>query len=154
MNLTSSKRWILVAGVGSPHGDDQAGWTAVERLQEQFDTPEGSPVSFVKLNTPVDLLELALKGQQVPSETWILIDACIAGSPGTVHCWRWPELPFQTFAKTSTHALGLIDTLKLAETLEILPDTIWVCGIEVDEHHQAIGRCLDQIVLRICQLLA
>jgi len=154
MSLTSSIRSILVAGIGSPHGNDQAGWTAVEKLQEQFDTPEGASVSFIKLNTPIDLLELAVSGRQEQAQFWIIVDACLAGSPGTVHCWRWPALPVETFAKTSTHALGLIDTLQLAETLEVLAETVWVYGIEVDEHQRAIGRCLDQIALRIHQLLA
>lgn len=44
---------ILVVGLGSPHGDDQAGWMAIDRLQ----TKPLRGVQLVRLALPHDLLD-------------------------------------------------------------------------------------------------
>ena len=148
---------ILVAGIGSPHGQDQTGWIAVDWLQEAFDEMASFEIDFVKLKTPVDLLEYTsdslVDDQNRQPSIWVLVDACIADGSGDqtseVYCWQWPDLPCESFAKTSTHALGLDDTLRLAQTLEILPESVWVYGVRVDQDRQSIEGCFRQIASKL-----
>lgn len=152
---------ILVAGIGSPHGEDQIGWIAVDSLKRVFDKRLSSEIEFIKLQTPVDLLEYTSEGlfndlNREP-RIWVLVDACLAdGSDNpasVVYCWKWPELPCESFTKTSTHALGVVDTLTLAQALEILPETVWIYGIQVDQDQSSIDGCLQQIASGLRSLL-
>jgi|GEM_PF-5334548 len=46
---------ILLAGLGSPHGDDQAGWLMVEQLAEAFSGEDC--VECRKVSNPIDLFD-------------------------------------------------------------------------------------------------
>lgn len=127
---------ILVAGIGSPHGEDQIGWIAVDSLKRVFDKRVSSEIDFIKLQTPVDLLEYTSDGlsDDLSGEPkiWVLVDACIAedsdNPASVVYCWKWPELPCESFAKTSTHALGVVDTLTLAQASKSCPNRFGFMG--------------------------
>jgi hydrogenase maturation protease len=77
----------------------------------------------------LDLIELWKGAEQV-----ILIDAVLSGaSPGTIHVWNdhieLKKLKHDTF-RSSTHALGLADTIELAQVLDRLPKALIIYGIE------------------------
>ena len=46
---------ILIVGVGSAHGDDQAGWLVADELTQQI--PDDSFISVRKASVPLDLLD-------------------------------------------------------------------------------------------------
>ena len=82
--LPTTRCAVRVVGLGSPHGDDQAGWRLADWLQQRT-MPEG--VEVVVASDVPDLLELC-DGCQ----TMILVDACRSGQPaGSVHRYDWPD---------------------------------------------------------------
>ena len=73
--------WPLVVGLGSHHGDDQAGWLAVRRLRERH-FPEAS---LACLQHPAELLDMIETDQDL-----VICDACSGNrDPGTIHCGIW-----------------------------------------------------------------
>lgn len=147
----------MVAGVGSPHGQDLAGWLVIDALEEDLQGYPSSMVLCVKLQTPIDLLDRAALGSDTGSSEepiWILIDACVGIDPGAVRRWRWPEIPGEPATRSSTHALGLIDTIRLAESLGILAKKVWIYGVSVEDLQTSVGRCKELVGADIAKLLA
>lgn len=116
-------RATLIVGLGSDHGDDQAGWRAAERLARI----PGAPV--VRLaRSPCDLLDW-LDGV----ERLVVCDACQPnGVPGAVHRWDWPTDELSRLHSASSHDLGLAQVLSLASCLGRLPPRVVVWGIEIE----------------------
>lgn len=97
----------LVIGLGSHHGDDQAGWLIVGRLQEL-----GYPLHLLRKTVhPADLLD------ELSSAAPLLIcDACHdAGDAGTIHRWQWPDDSLRNLRGGSTHDMSLVQVLELAD---------------------------------------
>jgi hydrogenase maturation protease len=117
---------IAVIGIGSTHGDDQIGWIAIDRLRAS--PPPG--VSLHQVRGGIELLE-CLEGQKAA----ILIDtAAPAGLPGTIRSFVWPCPDLAEAAPWSTHGLGLVDALRLAETLGRIPRTVWIDTMEASQN--------------------
>lgn len=113
---------IVIVGLGSPHGDDQIGWVAIDRLRS---CPVPG-ISTHKVRGGIDLLE-CLDGQ----ETGILIDAAApAGHPGTIRSFVWPCPELAAVLPWSTHGLGLVEALQLGESLGRNPIKIFIYTIE------------------------
>jgi hydrogenase maturation protease len=114
---------ILILGLGSPHGDDQLGWVAIDRLRPRL--PAG--IIAHKVRDASDLLEYLDR-----QETAIVIDAVApAGQPGTIRSFEWPCAELADCVPLSTHGLGLVDALHLAKTLGRLPRRVTIHTIEV-----------------------
>lgn len=121
----------LVVGLGSPHGDDQAGWLVADRLAAESD----ENVIVRRADTPLDLMAW-LEGVQ----RLVVCDACApAGQPGRVHRWTWPaEEPraggpgLAALKSLGSHDFDLPSVLRLAETLGQLPLTVIIFGIEAE----------------------
>jgi len=119
-------RSVLVVGIGTElRGDDAAGLLVV-RLLNTRGVPDG-----------VSLLECQDGGPRL-MDCWsgydvcILIDAVSAGCvPGTILTLDLMEqkapLPL---LHSSSHHLGLAETIELGRTLNVLPDTLLLYGIE------------------------
>lgn len=96
-----------IIGLGSHHGDDQAGWLILDRLREL-----GYPSNLLrKAVQPTDLLD------ELPSTSQLLIcDACNgSGAAGTIHQWQWPIDSLLNSRSGSTHDIPLAEALELAE---------------------------------------
>ena len=79
-----------------------------------------------KVRGGIELLE-CLDGQ----ETAILIDAAApAGRPGTIRSFVWPCPELAAVLPWSTHGLGLVEALHLAESLGQLPRKVFIYTIE------------------------
>lgn len=119
---------VRIVGIGSPSGDDQAGWLVVDALRA-LGAAETPGVALVKLDRP----GAALLTQFDAAGHVILIDAMRAGGrPGGIRRLAraaWPTLA----AGASSHGFGLADALALAESLGALPARIEVYGIEAVE---------------------
>ena len=130
---------VAVIGIGKPqHADDAAGLLVARRVRERV------PSSVAVHEVTGDGIALV--------ETWqgydrvILVDAVFSGrAAGTLHRFDGRNLPDSEHIRlSSTQALGLRETLRLAETLERLPGEVILIGIEADE--LAVGDRLSREV--------
>jgi hydrogenase maturation protease len=122
-------RRTTVIGIGSPHGDDQAGWLAIEALQARL--PEAqSPacgLTICKLDRPGIALLDALQG----CDRAVLVDALQGGAaPGSL--LRLTRHDLQTCAApASSHGIGVVEALALGEALHRLPPAVRMIGIAI-----------------------
>jgi hydrogenase maturation protease len=113
-----------VIGLGSEHGSDRVGWEVVARLKELC-------ISQLCLRATSDPLSIL----DVPPECKLLIvvDASTGGgSPGTVQRFVWPDSRLLETGGVSSHGLGLVSAVRLAETLGKIPSRVIVFAIEAD----------------------
>jgi hydrogenase maturation protease len=139
----------LFVGIGSPHGDDQAGWFVADHLRRQVNSL--SDVLVRRAIVPMDLLDW-LDGV----DHLHLCDACQSGAaPGKLLRWQWtgahdrssdedapgPFHGLSALRSTGSHDCGLGQTLLLAERLRRLPSQVTVWGIEGRrfEPHQSVS---------------
>ena len=116
---------VLVAGLGSPHGDDQAGWLAVHHLHSLLRNHPWTANQVVarQLGSPLDLLPAFSEYQHVLICDAVRIEpaenspACLRIDLPTpwnaqnlaAHCHECPS------SRIDSHGLGLIEVLQLAE---------------------------------------
>ena len=142
----------LILGLGSPHGDDQLGWVAIDRLRPRL--PSG--VSAYKVRSGLDLLD-RLEGHDAA----VVIDTrAPAGRPGAIRSFVWP-CPEQAHSfLLSSHSLGLIEAFQLAEALGRLPRHVTIHTIEARDTSPGaslsddIARQLDALVESVLGNLA
>jgi hydrogenase maturation protease len=132
---------ILVVGLGSPHGDDQAGWTAIDRLE----TLSLLGVKLIRLAVPHDLLDWLDEVQELH-----VIDAAQSVDRGLANALvrfetqnigekslRWqssycgnegdskPDLIRPTGLRSAgTHQIDILTVLELANCLRTLPKRV------------------------------
>jgi hydrogenase maturation protease len=115
----------VVIGVGNPlRGDDAAGVAVAELLRPRV--PDG--VEVVSCNEEPSRLMEAWDG----AESVVLVDTVSSGEPpGTLHRFDAGEeaVPARTF-RSSTHAIGITETIELARALGRLPRRVRLYGIE------------------------
>lgn len=113
---------VQVLGLGSSHGDDRAGWEAIQRLQPHL--PAG--IAAVALSDPLQMLT-RLDG----CTRLVIVDACRTGAaPGTILRGAWADGLTSCEPRASTHGLGVAEALGLAKTLGRLPSEVVLYGIE------------------------
>lgn len=119
----------LVIGVGNPsRGDDAAGLEVARRLR-RVEARRHPGASY-------ELMDLWEGADDV-----IVVDAARSGAAaGTVHRYdaRRQPLPLGTLA-TSTHSVGVADTVELARSLGRLPARLMIYGIEVGDLSTGAG---------------
>ncbi len=115
----------VVIGVGNAYrGDDAAGREVARQVRERV--PDGLEVIVCELE-PTRLID-AWEG----AELALVVDAVASGAePGTVHRFdATSEALRSRELRSSTHALGIGETVELARALGRLPERILVFGIE------------------------
>lgn len=118
MNATRT----LFVGIGSPQGDDQAGWLVADRLTA-FAGPD---LAIRRAKSPADLLDWLHDIERL-----IVCDACCGLSPiGVMRRWTWPLTDVTGVAWSGTHDFSLPAVLALAEQLDRLPKCVVIWGIE------------------------
>ena len=116
--MTSDR--TLIVGLGSPHGDDQAGWLVADALSGRRLQPA---VAVRKAMSPADVLDW-VDGL----ERLIICDACRGLSQiGALSRWDWPADQLAQVSWSGTHDLALPAALELADRLGRLPSqtVIW-----------------------------
>lgn len=126
---------VLVVGLGSHHGDDQAGWWIVEQLLSTCG--ELRHVDVRRALLPLDIVDW-LDGV----DTLHVCDACDATtSSQAYHRFLWDDGCLQTIAESddakvsrietatpfrnrSSHDFGIVDVLRLAAALNRLPGSV------------------------------
>jgi hydrogenase maturation protease len=132
---------VRVIGIGSPAGEDQAGWRVVDALRSSGVLDQlPRAVDTVSLDRPGARLVHHLAG----ADTVILIDAIKSGSaPGTIH--RIDDIArLDGDRALSSHGFGLAAALGLAHALGGLPASLILYGVEIENH--AIGSGLSAAV--------
>ena len=118
-------------GIGSPFGDDLAGWEAVDRLAGQDWVKkklQAGTMTLMKLDRP----GLCLLDYMRAYDHVILVDAVIAPrhSPGMLLKLRRTELA--TLAHPgSAQCPGVADTLAMGDMLGMLPKRLEIWGVVV-----------------------
>lgn len=129
---------VRILGIGSPSGDDQAGWLVIDALSNSG-LRTGGDLYIEKLDRPgVSLIPLLAQADWV-----ILIDAMVSSAlsnkPGGSRAQAgqirhfdnqsWPDYRHGL----SSHGLGVIESLSLARELGELPARMDVYGIEAEQ---------------------
>ena len=117
---------VRILGIGSPSGDDQAGWLVVDALLADS-VQAGEGLSIEKLDRPGATLIPHLE-----NASWvILIDAMQGGGrAGSIRHFDHNDWPGYD-AGLSSHGFGVLDALALARELRSLPPRLDVYGIEI-----------------------
>jgi hydrogenase maturation protease len=113
----------LVIGIGNPdRGDDAAGLEVARRLR--------STESSQLVNGSFDLMDIWAEADEV-----IVVDAARSGAPaGTIHSIMADKEPVPVgLLGTSTHSVGVAETVELARSLGRLPSRLLIYGIEAAE---------------------
>lgn len=112
----------LIIGLGSSHGDDQAGWLVIDVLLSL-----GADASSVrKAAHPADILNWADSNRSLT-----ICDAGHpAGHPGRVGRWSWPHDPLERSRLCGTHDLPLADVLGLGRETGRCPEQVEIWTIE------------------------
>lgn len=130
---------ILIAGIGSDHGDDQAGWLVAEQLAAAF--RDCCNITVRKAMIPLDLLDW-LDGVDVLH----VCDACSAvENRGRVDRYVWNDsrmvisnpglnAPVEHVTPSlrthGSHDFGTTDVLRLAAELRKLPNRVIIWAVE------------------------
>lgn len=122
MNTFVVNNHCLVAGIGSPHGDDQAGWHVAQRLRKK----QCHQFEVRLISAPVELLDVI-----ETLEYLVCLDAIEGGKPlGTIQRHVWPfEASWKSYNQ-STHGMDLVTVLKVAESVGLLPAKVILWTIE------------------------
>ncbi|MGE5319374.1 MAG: hydrogenase maturation protease [Hyphomicrobiaceae bacterium] len=117
---------VRILGIGSPSGDDQAGWLTIDAL-EAAGVHANRERIIEKLDRPgAQLISLLENADWV-----ILVDAMQGGGePGRIQ--RFDQNAWSDYRHgLSSHGLGVLDALSLARELGTLPPRIDLYGIEI-----------------------
>jgi hydrogenase maturation protease len=118
----TTRSTVLLVGLGSPHGDDRAGWQAAAALASP-------PVGGLCVRTAVAPIEILdwLDGQR----RLVVCDAAVGtGRAGELARWTWPDQRLAAVGFRGTHDLSLVTVLELAGRLGRLPPEVVVWTIE------------------------
>lgn len=114
--------WVV--GIGSAHGDDQVGRRVIARLQ----TEQPNNLQAHATSDPLFLAEIPAE-----CDLLIVVDACRgAGLPGSIYRFKWPDSRLTKFAGVSSHGIGLVAALQLAESLGGLPPRVVIFSVEAE----------------------
>ncbi|MEZ6133483.1 MAG: hydrogenase maturation protease [Pirellulaceae bacterium] len=128
----------LVIGIGSPHGDDRAGWEVIDHLENRVSKPTERPLLLYKAAVPHDILDWLHRDVQLH-----IIDACSSvdrsvarfeivqdESSGlqvrstTATSVSQASIVLKYLRSNSSHQFDLLSTLQLAAVLGSLPPRI------------------------------
>lgn len=124
LNMKQAQAKTRIIGIGSPHGADQVGWIAAQRLIKLG----VRNASVDLLRTPLELLD-HLEGCQ----KLIILDACRSDDPnGTVQRLEWPDSRIIDEQSHSSHGWSVGQALLLAQKLGRLPESVILFGLVVD----------------------
>ena len=156
MSHCSDGRWIVV-GVGNrDRGDDAVGPVVCDRIRG---LEPGIEVWIVE----ADPSTLAVRWRA--DDHVVVIDAAVDGrsTPGTLHeidARRSAPDGLAVHRPTSTHGIGIGDTILLADALRTRPHDLWVLGVEARSFDhgapltEAVAAAVDHVAARALVLLA
>ncbi len=147
--ILKSKVAALIIGIGNPlRGDDGVGPGVIEKMSLQ-NLPDCRLVA-------ADVTGLDLVKYFRPDERIIIIDAAEMGAePGTIRVFSVADLEHARFvAMTSTHGMGLFETLKLAQAVGY-NNQIWIIGVQVQtcSYQPGLSDKVERAIERIEEII-
>ncbi len=149
------KNNVLVIGIGNMFRcDDGVGLCVIEDLQKD---PEITGVDFMMMKPDGYSLIEAWDSRELV----IVVDAAMSGGPtGTIRRFEAfsESIPYN-LSPLSTHAISLTEAIKLAETLDQLPERMIIYAIEIgdvshgDELSPEVGEAGKKVTQKIKQEL-
>ena len=141
---------IRIFGIGSPSGDDQAGWLTIDALLARGVGRDGTVIE--KLDRPgTSLIPLLNDASWV-----ILVDAMQSGDqPGCIKRFGAGDWPAYGRG-LSSHGLGVLDALLLARELGGLPPRLDLYGIEIGlaGPGEQVGNTVQAATQRLARYIA
>jgi hydrogenase maturation protease len=138
--MTSPSPKQLIVGVGSAHGDDQAGWQLVDTLKAR----SGVSAQLRKARVPHDMIDW-FDG----CETLHVVDACDRQTSLLRMDISTGHIPAAIETRSSTsHQISVAAVVELADSLDLLPQRVmlWaIPGESFDPDGQVGDRCRRQI---------
>ena len=130
---------VRILGIGSPSGDDQAGWLVVNALLASGKCAAGEGILIHKLDRPGSGLIPLMDG----ASRVILIDAMQSNGPiGSIQRFDADDWP--AYSKGfSSHGFGVLDALALAQALGNLPPRMDLYGIGIGEAIPCDTPCIE-----------
>ena len=130
---------VRILGIGSPSGDDQAGWLTVDALLASGACAAGGGILIQKLDRPGSGLIPLMDG----ASRVILIDAMQSNGPiGRIQRFDTDDWP--AYSKgLSSHGFGVLDALALAQALGNLPPRMDLYGIGIGEAIPCDTPCIE-----------
>lgn len=138
---------ILIIGVGNEYrGDDNVGLVATKLLCE-------SKLTGVSL-TVSDGEGMSLIERWRGYSTVIIVDAFAPRTlPGTIHVLEASRNSIShRFFLQSTHSFGVSQAIELARELQILPDRLFIIGIEGKDFTMGVEGLSDEVVRALPEL--
>jgi hydrogenase maturation protease len=136
---------VRIVGLGSPNGDDRAGWAALAALTA-LPLPDG--LSLHRCTTPAADLLAAMAG----ASRVVLIDAVAGGVTGTLVRGGRADLADRR-GTLSSHGVALNTLLDLAEACGLLPPELTWVAVAIDPD-AAAGEALSAPVAAAVPALA
>jgi len=145
---------VRIFGIGSPSGDDQAGWLVVDALLETGILRD-SGIVIEKLDRPGASLISRMEG----AERIVVVDAMQSGGmPGGIR--HFDRNDVSDYGQgLSSHGFGVLAALTLARELGSLPPRLDLYGIEIgsampgEEACAAVGTAARQLASSIASEL-
>jgi len=116
---------VRILGIGSPSGDDQAGWLTVDALLAEGMQAPG--IDIQKLDRPgANLIPL------LGDAAWIILIDAMQSHEAIGHIRHFGVADWPAYRHgLSSHGLGVLDALALARELGSLPTRLDLYGIEI-----------------------
>jgi hydrogenase maturation protease len=141
----------LIVGIGSPRGDDRAGWLVVEELKRRLPDADARCA-----RGPGEMLDWLGHHDML-----VLCDAVLSNVlPGQVESWSWPTVDLQCERFRGTHDMTLVAALRIAEELQLLPRVVRIWGVTISSEKwtagvsRAVADAVPQVASRICEELS
>jgi hydrogenase maturation protease len=142
---------VRILGIGSPSGDDQAGWLVVDALLAEG-VQAGEGIAIEKLDRPGATLIPRLEN----AARVILVDAMQGhGRAGEIR--RFDQEDWPSYCNgLSSHGFGVLAALMLARALGSLPSRLDLYGIEIGRAlpGEAAGSDVQAAAQRLAAMIA
>lgn len=141
---------MRILGIGSPSGDDQAGWLVVDALLARGLQRDGKVV-IEKLDRPGANLIACMEN----ADWVVLIDAMQSGAPvGLIRRFDLADWPDHAHG-LSSHGLGVLYALSLARELGSLPPRLDIYAIEIGpvKPGETPGAAIRDAALRLAGII-
>ncbi len=145
----------VVVGLGNEMASDDGLGVAAIRLLRERELP--AHVELIEGGTVgIDLIDLIANADRA-----VLVDAAISGcEPGTIHRFRFEDLPAEPIFTLSLHGFGPVEAIRLGQMVrpEEMPAEIVLYGLEAAETQpfriglsEMVGKALPGLVERIVE---
>lgn len=142
---------VCILGIGSPSGDDQAGWLTVDALLASG-VLAGREVVIEKLDRPgVNLI------RSLENASWGILADAMQGNGQLGQIIRFDQKDWLGYCHgLSSHGFGVLDALLLARELGSLPLRLDLYGIEIGSANPgaAPGEEIQDAARRLAQHIA